>query len=74
MNFIMQKLPEAGDTVVVGLSGGVDSASAALMLKERGCTVVGITMSSWNNDLPLPPSKNGVQLCFSSKKAAMSSA
>ena len=31
------------------------------MLKEQGCTVVGITMSSWNNDLPLPPSKNGVR-------------
>lgn len=53
--------PEEGSTVAVGLSGGVDSASAALMLKERGCTVVGITMSSWNNDLPLPPSKNGVR-------------
>jgi len=53
--------PEAGSTVAVGLSGGVDSASTALMLKERGCTVVGITMSSWNNDLPLPPSKNGVR-------------
>ena len=31
----------------VGLSGGVDSSVAALLLKERGCEVVGITMKLW---------------------------
>ena len=60
-------LPEAGSVVAVGLSGGVDSACTALMLKERGCRVIGVTMSSWNNDLPLPPSKTGVRMsCYSS--------
>lgn len=60
-------LPEAGSVVAVGLSGGVDSACTALMLKERGCRVIGVTMSSWNNDLPLPPSKTGVRMsCYGS--------
>lgn len=38
--------------VAVGLSGGVDSTLVALMLKNQGCDVVGISMSFYNSDLP----------------------
>ncbi len=34
--------------VLVGLSGGVDSAAAALLLKQQGYEVIGATMSIWN--------------------------
>ena len=33
--------------IAVGLSGGVDSSVSALLLKEQGHEVVGITMKLW---------------------------
>lgn len=36
--------------ILVGLSGGVDSSVAALLLKQQGHEVIGTTMSIWGKD------------------------
>lgn len=40
------------ETVFVGVSGGVDSAVAALLLKQQGYRVVGVTMRLFDERLP----------------------
>ena len=40
----------AGERIVVGMSGGVDSSVAALLLKRQGYEVVGLFMKNWEDD------------------------
>ena len=42
--------PKSAGTVIVGMSGGVDSAVAALRLRDSGYAVQGLFMSNWEDD------------------------
>lgn len=52
MTYKEMEMPSAGQTAAVGMSGGVDSTLTALMLKQKGVKVIGITMSLWDGHLP----------------------
>jgi len=41
--------------VYIGLSGGVDSSVATLLLKQQGYKVTGVYMKNWSQDLPGMP-------------------
>lgn len=45
--FIASK-PGAGKTVAVAMSGGIDSAVAALLLQDQGYNCVGVFMKNWD--------------------------
>ena len=42
--------PSLAGTIIVGMSGGVDSAVAAMLLRDAGYAVQGLFMSNWEDD------------------------
>src|SRR5688500_18665457 len=57
-------------TIVVGLSGGVDSSVAAALLREAGHDVVGVTLRTAAWDAPSDPASRFGSCCSAATAAA----
>ena len=69
MNYSELPMPSLGDVAAVGLSGGVDSCVTAVLLKERGCKVIGVTMSHWNGETNTESARPHRHSCYGPDEA-----
>ena len=60
------------ETILVGLSGGVDSAATAAILQEQGYRVIGATMMIWDPSLPVPKGGHQKNACLAPEKEDLS--
>ncbi len=55
--------------ILVGMSGGIDSSAAALLLQQQGHEVIGATMSLYNSNNPITSHMSGTA-CFGPNEEA----
>lgn len=65
-------MPDKGESVLVGMSGGVDSSAVCMLLQEQGYRVVGLTLRIWDIPAHFPnPGQTEPQHIIEARELAM---
>ena len=66
MKRTMKRTMKKRKRVLLAMSGGVDSSVSAVLLKDQGYDVVGMTMQVWDHSRPESDIQEGYGTCCSS--------